>query len=97
MLDMGRGTTHKKKILELCEQNIQPPDIAKKTDHSLSSIDHYIKDYERIKFLMRRGIEIEQISHMKGRDKSVIKQYIQIFKKYHKGREDGAYPVEDEQ
>ncbi len=89
IMDMGRGTTHKKKILELYEQNVQPPDIAKKTDHSMSAVDRYIKDYERIKFLIRRGIEIQQISHMTGRGKSVIKQYIQIYKKYHEDCDDG--------
>jgi len=35
VLDMGRGTTHKKIILELYEQKVAPPDIAKKTEHSL--------------------------------------------------------------
>ncbi len=97
MLDMGMGTTHKKKILEMYEKNIQPPDIAKKTDHSLSSVDRYIKDYERIKFLIRRGIKIKQISHITGRGKSVIKQYIQIYNKYHEDRDDGAYPEKEEQ
>jgi len=97
MLDMGRGTTHKKKILEMYEQNIQPPDIAKKTDHSLSSVDRYIKDYERVKFLIRRGIETKQISHMTGRGKSVIKQYIQIHNKYHEAHDDGAYPEQTKQ
>jgi len=95
ILDMGRGTTHKKKMLELYEQNMQPPDIARKTDHSLSAVDRYIKDYERVKFLVRRGIEVHQISHMTGRGHSVIKQYIQIYKKYHEDYND-ANDTEDE-
>lgn len=83
VLDIGRGTTHKKKILELYEEKVAPPDIARQTNHSLEAVDRYIKDYERIKFLLRRGISTTQIKHMTGRGKSVIKQYMKIIKKYH--------------
>ncbi|SDL65090.1 DUF1670 domain-containing protein, partial [Halarsenatibacter silvermanii] len=61
----------------------QPPDIARKTNHSQQAVDRYIKDYERVKFLVRRGIEPAQIQHMTGRGKSVIEQYIEIIEHYH--------------
>ena len=83
VLDMGRGTTHKKIILELYEQKVAPPDIAKKTEHSLQAVDRYIKDYERVKFLVRRAIDKQQIKHMTGRGVTVINQYIKIIKEYH--------------
>ena len=83
VLDMGRGTTHKRKILNLYEKGVQPPDIARKTEHDLESVDRYIKDYERIKFLVRRGINKPQIQHLTGRGRSVITQYIDIIEKYH--------------
>jgi len=83
VLDMGRGTTHKRKILNLYEKGVQPPDIARKTEHDLESVDRYIKDYERIKFLVRRGINKIQIQHLTGRGSSVITQYIDIIGKYH--------------
>ena len=83
ILDMGRGTTHKKAIIELYEQKVQPPDIARKTEHSLNAVDRYIKDYERVKFLIRRGISTTQIKHMTGRGASVIKQYRKLIEKYH--------------
>ena len=83
MLDMGRGTTHKRKILKLYEEGVQPPDIVRKTNHSQQAVDRYIKDYERVKFLVRRGIEPGQIQHMTGRGKSVIEQYIEIIEHYH--------------
>src|SRR6056297_894229 len=83
ILDMGRGTTHKKAIIELYEQKVQPPDIARKTEHSLNAVDRYIKDYERVKFLIRRGISTTQIKHMTGRGASVIKQYRKLIERYH--------------
>jgi len=83
ILDMGRGTTHKKKILNYYEKGIEPPDIARKTDHDLESVDRYIKDYERVKFLVRRGISKIKIQHLTGRGGSVISQYLKIIKRYH--------------
>jgi len=83
ILDMGRGTTHKRVILELYEKGTAPPDIARKTEHSLEAVDRYIKDYERVKFLVRRGIDTTQIQHMTGRGGSVIKQYIKVIKRFY--------------
>lgn len=83
ILDMGRGTTHKRIILELYEEGNEAPDIARETDHSLEAVDRYIKDYERVRFLVRRGIESTQIQHMTGRGSSIIKQYIKIIERYH--------------
>lgn len=67
----------------LYEQGVEPPDIARKTKHDLESVDRYIKDYERVKFLVRRGIDKAQIQHLTGRGRSVISQYMKIIKKHH--------------
>ena len=83
ILDMGLGTTHKRKILKLYEEGLQPPDIARKTNHSQQAVDRYIKDYERVKFLVRRGIKPKQIQHMTGKGKSVVEQYIKIIESHH--------------
>ena len=83
ILDMGRGTTHKRIILNLYENGLEPPDIALRTEHDLESVDRYIKDYERVKFLLNQGIRKTQIQHITGRGSSVISQYIDIIEKYH--------------
>ncbi|MFW6269281.1 MAG: DUF1670 domain-containing protein [Bacillota bacterium] len=83
ILDMGRGTTHKRIILNLYENGFESPDIARRTEHDLESVDRYIKDYERVKFLVNQGIRKTQIQHITGRGSSVISQYIDIIKKYH--------------
>lgn len=82
-LDMGPGITHKKIILELYEKKIAPPDIARQVNHSQEAVDRYIKDYERVKFLVRRGMSAAEISHLTGRGKQVIKQYLEILKRHH--------------
>lgn len=82
-LDMGPGITHKRIILELYEKKVAPPDIARQVNHSQEAVDRYIKDYERIRFLVRRGMEITEISHLTGRGKQVVKQYLEIIKNHH--------------
>jgi len=82
-LDMGRGTTHKRIIIELYERKVEPPEIAARVKHSLEAVDRYIKDYERIKFLARRGIDEDEMAMMTGRGKTIIRQYMRIVGKYH--------------
>lgn len=82
-LDMGPGITHKRIILELYEKKMAPPDIARQVNHSQEAVDRYIKDYERIKFLVRRGLDITETSHLTGRGKQVVKQHIEILKRHH--------------
>lgn len=82
-MDIGCGTTHKKIIIELFERKVEPPEIAARVKHSLEAVDRYIKDYERIKFLARRGIDENEMALITGRGKTVIRQYMRIVKKYH--------------
>lgn len=82
-LDIGPGITHKRIIIELYEKKVAPPDIARQVNHSQEAVDRYIKDYERVKFLVRRGLDITEISHLTGRGKQVIKQYLEILKRHH--------------
>jgi len=60
-----------------------PPDIARQVNHSQEAVDRYIKDCERIRFLVRRGMDIAEISHLTGRGKQVVKQHLEIIKHHH--------------
>lgn len=83
VFDIGRATTHKGIIIKLYEKGVAPPDIARRTYHNLRAVDKYIKDYDRIKFLIRRGLSRDEITRAIGRCKSLMEEYIEILKKYH--------------
>jgi len=83
ILDIGSGTTHKGIIIKLYEEKVPAPEIAKRTYHSLEAVDRYIKDYERIKFMIRRGLTKPEISQTIGRGMKVINQYFKLLEKYH--------------
>jgi len=83
ILDQGGGTSHKGIIIELYEQNLAPPDIARKTYHKLSSVDRYIKDYEKIRLLVEKGLNENEIKQSTQKSRSLIREYMCILKKYH--------------
>lgn len=83
LLDMGPGTSHKGIILRLYEQNVEPPEIARRTYHELSSVDRYINDYERIKMLKREGLDEDEIRRVTGKSKSLFEEYQAIIEEYY--------------
>lgn len=83
LLDLGRGTTHKGAILKLYEQNVAPPEIARRTYHEVSSVDRYIKDYERIKLLMKKGFSRKEICKTTGKSETLVEEYAVIIHSYY--------------
>jgi hypothetical protein len=83
VLDQGSYPTHKGVILRHYEEGMAPPDIARTTSHSLAAVDRYIKDYERVKVLMRKGLTVTEISHAIGRGKWTVKQHQEIALDFH--------------
>jgi len=83
VLDQGSRPTHKGHILRLYEQGMAPPDIARTTDHSLEAVDRYIKDYERVKVLLGKGLTVKEISHAIGKGERTVLQYREIALAFH--------------
>ena len=82
-MDQGSRPTHKGKVIRLSEQGLEPPDIAHKTRHNLKNVERYLKDYERVRMLLKRRCKAEEISTIIGRGKSVVLEYIEIAREYH--------------
>lgn len=83
VLDQGSKPTHKGVILRLYERGIAPPDIARSTGHSLEAVDRYIKDYERVKVLLGKGLGVTEIGHAIGRGQRTVQQYYKIVLEFH--------------
>ncbi len=78
--DKGSKPTHKGIILRLYEKGKAPPDIARLTYHSLEAVDRYIKDYERVKVLLNKGLDLTEISHAIGRGIRTVREYYVIIR-----------------
>lgn len=82
-MDQGSRPTHKGEIIHWFERGLEPPDIARETAHNLKSVERYLKDYERVKLLLKPGLQAEEISSMMGRGRTVVLEYIQIAPENH--------------
>lgn len=82
VLDQGSLPTHKGIIISLYENGVSPADIVLKTSHSQDAVDRYIKHYEQVKKLLKKGLDERAIVSITGRSLNVIKQYIKLYKNF---------------
>ena len=79
VLDQGSLPTHKGIIITLYEQGISPADIVLKTSHSQNAVDRYIKQYDQIRILIRKGLDEKAIKEITGRSMKIVKEYIKLY------------------
>lgn len=85
--DMGSCITHKYQIVfKYVVEKKDPCIIAKETNHSLMAVDHYLKDYNRVKLLYQDNKNPEYIKAATAMPIHVINQYIDIINQYVKER-----------
>ena len=83
--DMGSTITHKKMIVHKYVAEKKATNIiALETNHSQRAVDHYIRDYNRVKILLDDQKDLEFIHLTTKIAKPVIAQYQTIFNQYEK-------------
>jgi hypothetical protein len=81
--DMGTTLTHKRIIIyKHVVEKKDPSIVARETNHSQPAVDKYLKDFNRIKTLVKDNKDINFIHHTTNIARPVIKQYLQIINKY---------------
>ena len=81
--DMGSCITHKYQIVfKYVIEKKDPTIIAKETNHTLRAVDHYLKDYNRVKLLYQDNKPPEYIKAATAMPVHVINQYIDIINQY---------------
>jgi hypothetical protein len=83
VMDMGRQPSHKDIIVHLYEQKKDPAEIARQTKHHQDSVDRYLRDYQRVKTLLGKGLATEEISYAMSLAVSTIREYEQLVWHYH--------------
>jgi hypothetical protein len=80
--DMGSSVSHKAIIIRkvILEKN-DPAAVARETNHSQAAVDHYLKDYHRVKMLHNLNYDVQFINLATQIAKHVIVQYLNIIKK----------------
>lgn len=78
--DIGRSVTHKLKIIRMHVANYSTRDIARATSHAPSSVDRYIRDFQRVKMLYKKKMPPAEIAYITSLSESLVSEYIKIVK-----------------
>jgi hypothetical protein len=81
--DQGMRPTHKASIIALYEAGHDEADIAQQTAHQSKSVGHYIRDYERVKLLLKTRTTSERITYLTGLQPNVVRAYTGMVYLYH--------------
>ena len=78
--DIARSVTHKVKIIKMYTQNYSTKNIARATSHAPSSVDRYVRDFQRVKILRERGMMLSKIAYITSLSENLVNEYIEIVK-----------------
>jgi hypothetical protein len=81
--DQGQSPSHKAEVVAFYEQGLDEAAIAYHTHHAQSSVGRYLRDYERVKVLLRRQVQPDAIAPLLGLQPGVVKAYVKLIAKYH--------------
>ena len=81
--DQGVRPTHKHEIIALYEAGLDEADIARQSQHDQSSVGKYIRDYERVKKLLKRQFSMESIVYVTEMQPNVVQAYVGMVYDHH--------------
>lgn len=81
--DQGMRPTHKDQIIALYEAGLDEAEIARQSQHQATSVGQYIRDYERVKLLLKRQDSIERITYITRMQPNVVQAYVAMVYQYH--------------
>jgi len=81
--DMGSCLTHKYQIIYKCVvEKKDPMIVARETNHTFKAVDHYLKDFNRVKTLCLDGKNEDYIHLVTKMSLGLIAQYVNIINQY---------------
>lgn len=81
--DMGSCMTHKYQIIYKCVVEKKDPVVAaKETNHSIRAVEHYLKDFNRVKTLYLDDKDEDYIHLVTSLSLKLIAQYVSIINQY---------------
>ena len=80
--DIGKGISHKSKIIELYLKDFQVTEIALRIRHSLEAIKRYLEGFSRVSKLLCEELSIQEIRLVTGLSERIIKEYKEVYLKY---------------
>ncbi len=93
--DIGRGISHKTRIVELFLSGYAYAEIMRRTRHSAHSIKRYVSTFGRLLLIVNHDIvDVPEISRLLNNSERLTKEYLTLFEKYKNGDKWPAVYVE---
>jgi DNA-binding CsgD family transcriptional regulator len=84
--DIGRGVSHKTRIIDLFLAGLTYDEIMRRTRHSAHSIKRYVGTFGRLLLLLSHGMsDIHELSRLLNQSEKLTDEYLVLYKKYLKG------------
>jgi hypothetical protein len=80
--DIGPGTSHKSRVIELFFRGMQPAQIAAYTGHALSSVERYLADFARVLELENRDYHTSAIIRITALSPKTVRDYLNLGLRY---------------
>jgi hypothetical protein len=80
--DIGPGSTHKARVIELYFRGMQPAQIGSYTAHALSSVERYLGDFARVVELCERGYRQPSIIRITALSPRTVREYLALHDRY---------------
>ena len=85
--NIGRGQTHKVKIIGMYLDGMTYSEIKLKARHTTGSIKRYLESFTKVVMAQRRGIyRVKDISVVTGISETLVRQYIELIKESKKDK-----------
>ena len=82
MKDIGKGVSHKAKIVELYLKGYEYTDIRRRTHHSDDSIDRYIQDFSRVVYLITKDEPLLKIRQVTRLSERLVREYQSLYEQF---------------
>lgn len=86
-MDIGPGTSHKTKIVEMYLKGYEFTDIKRNTRHSSNSILRYLNEFSRCAILYNEKYSLNQIRMITERSERLVREYIELYKLMKRNKE----------
>lgn len=93
--DIGRGVSHKTRIVDLYLSGYAYASIMRKTRHSAHSIKRYVSTFGRLLLLLSHNITaLPELSRLLNQSERLSKEYLELYEKHKNGDQWPAVYVE---
>jgi len=80
--DQGCGITHKRSILKIYLLGWPPTEVARRTGHSLESVENYIEPFFRVACLHTEGKALGAICRLTQMSRNLVEEYIALYQEF---------------